>query len=249
MTLHAELEQQLRENLAMPPRRRRLPRSCWRRRCPGAPPVIAAGADHHRARLHLRQPHAAQWQSRAGSGERSAGRHRRRAASSAPGRVSSRNGKSPRRWAIACRAIMLTAINPGRDARGEPVYLSTSGVLEEIARLAEPQSLGCVGVVAFADHLYRCVATARRLGFDAHAPDGVGNADHLRSAVRPGVVPRSHRLPAARYHDPHHRAPRRGRGRDVAVASGPSRTTMRIGLCCPACTQFGTTGKARRMRS
>ncbi len=72
---------------------------------------------------------------------------------------------------------LLTAINPARDARGEPVYLSTSGVLEEIARVAEPQSLGCVGVVAFADHLYRCVATARRLGYDAHAPTGVAMPD------------------------------------------------------------------------
>ncbi|HEY3848396.1 MAG TPA: hypothetical protein VGL95_14915 [Acetobacteraceae bacterium] len=72
---------------------------------------------------------------------------------------------------------LLTAINPGRDARGEPVYLSTSGVLEEIARLAEPASLGCVGIVAFADHLYRCVMTARRLGFDAHAPSGVAMPD------------------------------------------------------------------------
>jgi hypothetical protein len=68
---------------------------------------------------------------------------------------------------------LVVAINPARDARGEPVYLSTSGVLEEIARLAEPSSFGCIGVVAFADHLYRCVATARRLGFDAYAPDGV----------------------------------------------------------------------------
>jgi hypothetical protein len=68
---------------------------------------------------------------------------------------------------------MITAINPTRDARGEPLYLGTGVVLEEIARLAEPQSLGCVGVVAFADHLYRCVATARRLGFDAHAPEGI----------------------------------------------------------------------------
>jgi hypothetical protein len=33
--------------------------------------------------------------------------------------------------------------------------------------------LGRVAVVAFADHLYRCVATCRRLGFDASAPDGV----------------------------------------------------------------------------
>ena len=70
-------------------------------------------------------------------------------------------------------AALVTAINPARDARGEPVYLSTSGVLEEIARLAAPPSLGRVGVVAFADHAWRCVASARRLGFDAHAPAGM----------------------------------------------------------------------------
>jgi hypothetical protein len=57
------------------------------------------------------------------------------------------------------------------------VYLSTSGVLEEIARLAEPRSLGCVGVAAFADHVHRCVVSARRLGFDAHAPDGIAMPD------------------------------------------------------------------------
>jgi len=70
-------------------------------------------------------------------------------------------------------AAKVTAINPARDVRGEPVYLGTAAVLEEIARLAAPQSLGCVAVVAFADHMYRCVAAARRLGFDAHAPAGV----------------------------------------------------------------------------
>ena len=71
----------------------------------------------------------------------------------------------------------VTAINPGRDSRGEPVYLSTSGVLEEIARQVGPRSLGCVGVAAFADHLYRCVVSARRLGFDAYAPDGIAMPD------------------------------------------------------------------------
>jgi hypothetical protein len=72
---------------------------------------------------------------------------------------------------------MVTAINPGRDARGEPVYLSTSGVLEEIARRTDPRSLGCVGVAAFADHIHRCVASARRLGFDAYAPSGTAMPD------------------------------------------------------------------------
>ena len=71
-------------------------------------------------------------------------------------------------------AALVTAINPGRDARGEPVFLSTTGVIEEIARQAgDVASLGRVGVVAFADHLYRCVATCRRLGFDACAPSDV----------------------------------------------------------------------------
>jgi hypothetical protein len=63
------------------------------------------------------------------------------------------------------------------DLRGEPVYLSTSGVLEEIARQTAPQSLGCVGVVAFADHVFRCVSTARHLGFDAYAPAGLAMPD------------------------------------------------------------------------
>ena len=65
----------------------------------------------------------------------------------------------------------VVPIYPGRDDRGEPVYLSTSGVLAEIARrLGDPAKLGVVGVVGFADHLWRCVATSRRFGFDAHAP-------------------------------------------------------------------------------
>ena len=82
-------------------------------------------------------------------------------------------------WEVAEPAADLLAgrkvqpIFPGRDGRGEPVYLSTLGVLEEIARTTPPASFGVVGVVAFADHLPRCVATARRLGFDAYAPEGI----------------------------------------------------------------------------
>jgi hypothetical protein len=72
--------------------------------------------------------------------------------------------------AIGGRAGPVTAINPGRDERAEPIYLSTGGVVEEIARLGAE---GPVGVVAFADHLYRAVATARRHGFDAYAPEGI----------------------------------------------------------------------------
>ena len=72
--------------------------------------------------------------------------------------------------AIGDRARPVTAINPGRDERAEPVYLSTGGVVEQIARLG---GAGPVGVVAFADHLYRAVTTSRRYGFDAYAPDGI----------------------------------------------------------------------------
>jgi len=65
----------------------------------------------------------------------------------------------------------ITAINPRRDERSEPVYLSTGGVMEEIFGLG-PEAVpeGPIGVVAFADHLWRAVATARRFGFDAYAP-------------------------------------------------------------------------------
>ena len=72
--------------------------------------------------------------------------------------------------AIGTRAAAVTSIYPGRDAQAEPVYLSTGGVVEEIARLGAE---GPVGVVAFADHLYRAVATSRRFGFDAYGPEGV----------------------------------------------------------------------------
>lgn len=68
---------------------------------------------------------------------------------------------------------VVTPIFPGRDERGEPVYLSTGGVLEGIARRRDPASFGVVGIVAFSDHMARCVTTARRLGFDAYAPEGV----------------------------------------------------------------------------
>lgn len=77
-------------------------------------------------------------------------------------------------WEIATaagdRIGAITAINPRRDERAEPIYLSTGGVVEEIARLG---AAGPVGIVAFADHLYRAVTTSRRYGFDAYAPEGI----------------------------------------------------------------------------
>ena len=65
----------------------------------------------------------------------------------------------------------LTPVYPGRDDRGEPLYLSTPALVAEIARrVGDPAVLGVVGVVGLADHLWRCVATTRQFGFDAHAP-------------------------------------------------------------------------------
>ena len=67
----------------------------------------------------------------------------------------------------------VTAIYPGRDERAEPVYLSTSGVVSTVVAMqADRRSLGVVGVVGFADHLWRCVTTVRQFGLDAYAPRG-----------------------------------------------------------------------------
>ncbi len=78
--------------------------------------------------------------------------------------------------AIGSRAprSAVTAIYPGRDERAEPAYLSTSGVVSAIVSMhGEPRRHGIVGVVGFADHLWRCVSTAQRYGFDAYAPSGI----------------------------------------------------------------------------
>ena len=77
-------------------------------------------------------------------------------------------------WEIAAaagdRIAAITAINPSRDERAEPVYLSTGGVVAAIKSMGAE---GPVGVVAFADHLYRAVMTTRRFGFEAFAPEGI----------------------------------------------------------------------------
>ena len=67
----------------------------------------------------------------------------------------------------------LVSITPLKDARAEPVYLSTGGVSAAIVRQAgDPRRLGKVAVVGFADHIKRCVDTSRRAGLDAAAPAG-----------------------------------------------------------------------------
>ena len=89
----------------------------------------------------------------------------RRGCTARQGRRSSPSGKSPRLIGGRVAKDKLVAILPARDARAEPLYLSTSGVVEEVVRRAgNPVSLGGVGIVAFADHAWRCVATARRFG-------------------------------------------------------------------------------------
>ena len=67
----------------------------------------------------------------------------------------------------------LVSITPLRDARSEPVYLSTGGVAAAIVRQADdPGRLGKVAVVGFADHIKRCIDTSCRAGLDAAAPAG-----------------------------------------------------------------------------
>ena len=84
-----------------------------------------------------------------------------------------RNGRSPRPSARRIASQHLVSITPLRDARAEPVYLSTGGVAAAIVRQAgDPRRLGKVAVVGFADHIKRCVDTSRRAGLDAAAPAG-----------------------------------------------------------------------------
>jgi hypothetical protein len=68
----------------------------------------------------------------------------------------------------------VVPIHPDRDARAEPVYLGTLAAIRRVvAQGGGAAALGTVGIVAFRDHLRRCVTTARALGIDAHAPAGV----------------------------------------------------------------------------
>jgi hypothetical protein len=68
----------------------------------------------------------------------------------------------------------VVPIHPDRDARAEPIYLGTLAVIHRVlAQAGGAAALGTVGIVAFRDHLRRCVRTARALGLDAHAPAGV----------------------------------------------------------------------------
>jgi hypothetical protein len=70
-------------------------------------------------------------------------------------------------------ADCLTSITPELDRYAETVYLSTGGVAAAIVkRVGDPALLGKVAVVAFRDHVKRCVDTSRRVGMEAAAPAG-----------------------------------------------------------------------------
>ncbi|HLY89279.1 MAG TPA: hypothetical protein VKQ27_09855 [Acetobacteraceae bacterium] len=65
----------------------------------------------------------------------------------------------------------ISSIYPRRGNNAEMIYLSTDGVLAAIVTDAGPAHvLGKVGIIAFSDHQFRCVTTARRRGLDAYAP-------------------------------------------------------------------------------
>ncbi len=69
----------------------------------------------------------------------------------------------------------VTSIEPDVAADGTITYLSTEGVARKGMRLAEEAGLaiGYAGVIGFADHVVRCVMTARAVGLHAGVPGGV----------------------------------------------------------------------------
>jgi hypothetical protein len=67
----------------------------------------------------------------------------------------------------------VISINPILDAQANIVYLSTAGVASAIVKqVGSAQKLGKVAVIAFNDHLFRCIQTSRDAGIDAYAPAG-----------------------------------------------------------------------------
>ncbi|GMU18899.1 MAG: hypothetical protein AMXMBFR12_00910 [Candidatus Babeliales bacterium] len=67
----------------------------------------------------------------------------------------------------------ITVINPTLDAQANVIYLSTAGVASAILKhVGDPQKLGKVAVIAFHDHLYRCIQISRNAGIDAYVPEG-----------------------------------------------------------------------------
>lgn len=69
----------------------------------------------------------------------------------------------------------VTSIDPEIGPDGQVVYLSTAGVADQILQKAQAAGvdLGTVGVIGFADHVVRCVLTAKAAGITAGVPKGV----------------------------------------------------------------------------
>jgi len=69
----------------------------------------------------------------------------------------------------------VTSIDPEVGPDGRVVYLSTAGVADQIVQKAQAAGvdLGTVGVIGFADHVVRCVLTAKAAGMTAAVPKGV----------------------------------------------------------------------------
>jgi hypothetical protein len=81
-------------------------------------------------------------------------------------------------WEVAAalgdrHGIVATAIEPPPGPDGASVYLTTRDVAKRVVARFGSRGLGTVGVVAWRDHHYRCVATSRAAGMDAVAPAGV----------------------------------------------------------------------------
>ncbi len=66
------------------------------------------------------------------------------------------------------------SIEPVVAPDGTITYLSTDGVIAEVAQLRadEPGGVGTAGVIGFRDHVKRCVQTTRARGVAAFAPAG-----------------------------------------------------------------------------
>jgi len=69
----------------------------------------------------------------------------------------------------------VTSIDPIVGPDGKLVYLSTAGVAEQVLAKAHAAGvdLGTVGVIGFADHVVRCVLTAKAAGMTTAVPKGV----------------------------------------------------------------------------
>lgn len=70
-------------------------------------------------------------------------------------------------------AAKMTVIYPTHDTQANIIYLSTTGVIAEIIKdVCNPERLGTVAVVAFKDHISRCITLAHAACIDAYAPAG-----------------------------------------------------------------------------